>query len=577
MVEKQEQRPAPERPALPDELLDLQAEADAQDAAEQAPASEVEPPTDAVQAPSPAAPEAAREEELPPRAQGGLELSLANSLVGSGPAQAPIAFDERFRLEGSLGRGGMGHVYAAYDTLLGRRVALKRVQPPPGSEGGAFRQRLVEEARALASIEHPHVVRLHDLGKDRGGLYLSMELLEGGSLADRLASGPLPVDRAVALGAQMCDALEASHAQGVVHRDVKPANILFDQAENAKLGDFGLARSGGGLALTREGSALGTLAYMAPEQARDAANVDARADIYGLGATLYHCVTGESPRVVRESKLPPGLREVLLKALEERPEARYGDAQAFKEALLHISERPPTPLSAVQTPLDSALALLDANLERRQPGHVIWLCLVWGELHPEWRDHLAPRFRHAREQGSLQTEDCRSCRAPTASNLLMRGCCEDCALEEAQAFAATLESPQSARTELARIAEAESTGAALLWGLVAMRLNPALRSALEPELAGLQAVESRAVETCMQCGQRGPANQTYRIDGRSCCYDCLEQRVASGLIVDAPRESEPDLVQGLWQALLTLLMLPVLLVQWLFKQSSGEIESKPRR
>jgi hypothetical protein len=202
-----------------------------------------------------------------------------------------------------IGAGGMGEVYRARDTRLGRDVALK-ILPTRLSESAELRQRLEREARAIAALSHPHICALFDVGEAGPISYLVMELLEGETLADRLARGALPLEQTVQFGAQIASALDAAHRKGVVHRDLKPGNVMVTPS-GVKLLDFGLARvldpagpvesltsaQTAAKDVTREGSILGTLSYMAPEQL-EGKPADARADIFALGTVLYEMATG---------------------------------------------------------------------------------------------------------------------------------------------------------------------------------------------------------------------------------------------------------------------------------------------
>jgi eukaryotic-like serine/threonine-protein kinase len=201
----------------------------------------------------------------------------------------------RYRLEAVLGRGGMATVWRGVDERLGRRVAVKLLDRADTADP-AMLQRFDREARTAGGLTHPNIVAVYDVGTDNGVPYLVMEFIDGTSLAALLASGPLPIDQAVDVARQACDALAMTHAQGVVHRDIKPANILLTTNGTVKVCDFGIAR----LAyqqqtnLTAPHSAIGTSAYMAPEQASGAA-VDARTDLYALGCVMYAMLTGHPP------------------------------------------------------------------------------------------------------------------------------------------------------------------------------------------------------------------------------------------------------------------------------------------
>ena len=201
-----------------------------------------------------------------------------------------------------VGAGGMGEVYKATDTRLGRTVALK-VLPPQVASDPALRARLEREAKAVSSLNHPHICTLHDIGSQDGIDFLVMEYLEGDTLANKLAQGPLPLPQALQVGVEIADALDKAHRQGVIHRDLKPGNIMLTRS-GAKLLDFGLAKlhSAGAAAglsaaptvtspLTGAGSVVGTFQYMAPEQL-EGHEADGRSDIFAFGAVLYEMVTG---------------------------------------------------------------------------------------------------------------------------------------------------------------------------------------------------------------------------------------------------------------------------------------------
>src|SRR3989454_7292651 len=209
-----------------------------------------------------------------------------------------------YEIVSPLGAGGMGEVYHARDTRLGRDVAIK-ILPQQLSKDPVRKQRFEREAKTISGLNHPHICTLHDVGSQDGVDYLVMECVEGETLAKRLEKGPLPLDQVVKFGGQIADALDKAHRSGVVHRDLKPGNIMLTPT-GAKLLDFGLAKpvvaltTGATLTtaatpttpVTQEGTILGTFQYMSPEQI-EGKELDSRGDIFSLGAVLYEMLTGQ--------------------------------------------------------------------------------------------------------------------------------------------------------------------------------------------------------------------------------------------------------------------------------------------
>ncbi len=207
-----------------------------------------------------------------------------------------VAFG-RYRLLSLLGQGGMGQVWRAHDSLTNRVVALKLL-PERFADDEQLRERFRRECRAVAQLTEPHVIPIHDFGDIDGRLYLNMRLIEGTDLRKVLTKeGALSPQRSVAIVAQVAGALQAAHAAGLVHRDVKPTNILLGDDEFASLIDFGIAHAADDRTLTATGETIGTVAYMAPEEIGAAVSPDARVDVYALACVLHECLTGRAPFV----------------------------------------------------------------------------------------------------------------------------------------------------------------------------------------------------------------------------------------------------------------------------------------
>jgi tetratricopeptide (TPR) repeat protein len=230
-----------------------------------------------------------------------------------------------YQIESKLGEGGMGEVFRAVDTRLGRAVAIKITQEQ-------FSSRFEHEARAISSLNHPNICTLHDLGPN----YLVMELVEGETLAARLKQGPMPIALVRHYGGQIASALAEAHAKGVIHRDLKPGNIMIAKS-GAKVLDFGLAKSGQDETVTTSHMRMGTPAYMAPEQ-RKGQPADARSDIYSFGCVLYEMSTGERATSQRRRIPAPRLERVVSRCLQEDPARRWQSVAELERELGAISD-----------------------------------------------------------------------------------------------------------------------------------------------------------------------------------------------------------------------------------------------
>jgi hypothetical protein len=280
-------------------------------------------------------------------------LDLADQHTAPGPQAAaewpPVP---GYRILGELGRGGMSVVYLARQTQPQRLVALKMILAG-GHAAADRRARFLAEADAIARLRHPQIVHIYEVGQHAGQPFLALEYVRGGSLAQRLADGPLPPRQAADLTQQLARAVAHAHRQGVIHRDLKPGNVLLTEEGQPKVSDFGLARQEGSH-LTATGEVLGTPAYMAPEQAvGHNAAVGPAADVYALGAILYECLTGRAPfqgmtvlatleQVCTQEPaapsqlqagLPHDLSTVCLKCLHKDPRRRYASAEALADDL----------------------------------------------------------------------------------------------------------------------------------------------------------------------------------------------------------------------------------------------------
>ena len=285
-------------------------------------------------------------------------------------------FAGRYKIIEELGRGGMGVVYKTDDTKLKRMVALKFL-PPELTHIPEVHERFMREAQAAAALDHPNICTVHEFDEAEEKSYISMAYIEGQSLRKKIESGTLELEEALRIATQVAEGLQEAHKKGVIHRDIKSANIMVTEKNQAKIMDFGLARVTGGKLVTQEGVTMGTVAYMSPEQARGE-KVDHRSDIWSWGAVLYEMLTGklpfrgehehamvysilkENPKTITDlrSEIPVSIEQVVNKALEKDLDKRYQNTDELLDDLKSIS--------AGIVPEEIKVRLRKAKLRRRK-------------------------------------------------------------------------------------------------------------------------------------------------------------------------------------------------------------------
>jgi serine/threonine protein kinase len=277
---------------------------------------------------------------------------------------------KKYKIIEKLGEGGMGVVYKAKDTRLKRTVALKFL-PAELTRDKEAKKRFIQEAQAAAALEHPNICTVYEVDEADGQTFIAMSYIEGQSLKDKLKDDPMDIDEAKVIALQVAEGLKEAHEKGIVHRDIKSANIMLTEKGQAKITDFGLAKLSWGIDLTKTSTIMGTIAYMSPEQAKGE-EVDHRADIWSLGAMLYEMLTGErpfkkdqeqaliyailndkpTPLSLLRSDIPTHLERVIEKSLEKKARDRYQDIQELIQDLELSITSPKTEKSIVVLPFD---------------------------------------------------------------------------------------------------------------------------------------------------------------------------------------------------------------------------------
>jgi len=269
---------------------------------------------------------------------------------------------DRYEVKEIVGSGGMSSVYCAFDTLLERHVALKILHDQYG-EDEEYVERFRREARAVAQLSHPNIVTVIDRGEENGKQFIVFELIDGENLKELVErGGPLPVRRVLELGLEVARALSFAHGQGLVHRDVKPQNVLLNGEGQAKVTDFGIVRSLDAVGQTETGTVLGTSHYIAPEQARGE-RVDAQTDVYSFGVVLYELLAGDVP-YAGDNFLSVAMKHVndeVPSVLERRPDTPLRLASLIESCMAKLPAERPASMDAVVGELESCLAELDTK------------------------------------------------------------------------------------------------------------------------------------------------------------------------------------------------------------------------
>jgi serine/threonine-protein kinase len=328
-------------------------------------------------------------------------------------------------IEELLGQGGMARVYRGRQENLDRQIAIK-VLPPYYAADPAFIERFKLEARAMAQLAHPNIVIIHDTGEESGRLYIIMEYVAGGTLRKKIAAG-MPMSEITRIVNEVASALTYAHSRGIVHRDVKPVNVLMDTNGRAVLSDFGIAKIlQTSAVLTQSGAGVGTPEYMSPEQCRGNSTVDARADIYALGVMVYEMLTGHTPFEAdsytalahshiyeavpppsqRNPRISPAVQAVVLKALEKNPADRFQSATDMALALEQAADAQQPLPRASDRQAGGATVMCPRCKQQNSPYQRF--CSTCGAALPA--PQKAPSGPYPKETGSWI--DCPVCKAP---------------------------------------------------------------------------------------------------------------------------------------------------------------------
>ncbi len=320
-------------------------------------------------------------------------------------------FDGRYRIVRKLGAGGMANVYLAEDQELGRRVAIKILNERHANDE-QFVARFRQEAKNAAALSHPNIVSIYDRGEAEGTYYIAMEFLDGRSLKELIVGrGPAPTAVAVEYARQILSALRFAHRHGIVHRDIKPHNVLVDGEGRVKVTDFGIARAGASQ-MTEAGSIVGTAQYLSPEQARGA-SVDQRSDLYSLGVVLYELLTGEAPfegdtpveiamkhlsqvpapPSALRPELPPELDMVVMRALAKEPDDRYQNAEEMEADLERVARG--APVAAATEEGATRVMRIPAAVSSAAPTTIARPRSAAGIQSPEYYTPEPPRKRRS--------------------------------------------------------------------------------------------------------------------------------------------------------------------------------------